>query len=240
MANHRTGTYLNCQNCSKSIYIIKSRIGESKRHFCSLKCVSVFTAPQRAKKLSKKIYPFTLENKCLCCGGDIVIKNSSFDKRRRVHCSYSCVTRYRNLTNNPQNNPDARRKNSESKKGKPSYPKSKETREKLRQANLGSKSHFWQGGKTEELRKRRSNAEAREWRKKIFERDNYTCVLCGARSSKENHVVLNADHIKPWSLFPELRLEMSNGRTLCLPCHRNTETWGSKTSNKSREVFNEK
>lgn len=38
-------------------------------------------------------------------------------------------------------------------------------------------------------------------------------------------VVLNADHIKPFAYFPELRLELSNGRTLCVECHRKTPTF---------------
>lgn len=39
---------------------------------------------------------------------------------------------------------------------------------------------------------------------------------------------LEADHIKPYSLFPELRYEVDNGRTLCVDCHKKTPTWGKK------------
>lgn len=62
-----------------------------------------------------------------------------------------------------------------------------------------------------------------EWKKAVFERDNYTCQICKTRGVK-----LEADHIKPYEYFPELRLELSNGRTLCVPCHRQTPTWGRR------------
>jgi 5-methylcytosine-specific restriction endonuclease McrA len=39
---------------------------------------------------------------------------------------------------------------------------------------------------------------------------------------------LEADHIKPFCRFPELRLVVSNGRTLCKDCHRKTPTWGAR------------
>ncbi len=65
--------------------------------------------------------------------------------------------------------------------------------------------------------------EAKEWRKQVFERDNYTCQKCGLRSGNGKKVVLNADHIKPFAYFPELRYELSNGRTLCVECHNKTK-----------------
>lgn len=50
------------------------------------------------------------------------------------------------------------------------------------------------------------------------------CIQLCKYEGKEKEV----DHIKPFSLYPDLRFELSNGRTLCKPCHRNTETWGRK------------
>ena len=66
-------------------------------------------------------------------------------------------------------------------------------------------------------------AEDREWRTAVFIRDGFTCQICSKVGGR-----LQADHIKPFSQFPWLRHELSNGRTLCVPCHQKTETYGSK------------
>lgn len=76
-------------------------------------------------------------------------------------------------------------------------------------------------------RERKSN-KYKEWRLVVFERDNYTCQNCGIRSGNGKAVILNADHIKPFAYFPELRFELSNGITLCEECHRQTDTFGAK------------
>ncbi len=73
----------------------------------------------------------------------------------------------------------------------------------------------------------RHSPKYKAWRKKIFERDDYTCVKCGQRGGK-----LNADHIKSFARFPELRFELSNGRTMCIPCHKQTDTYGWKSRTK--------
>lgn len=84
---------------------------------------------------------------------------------------------------------------------------------------------MWRGGISSEHHRIRQSAEYKTWRKAVFERDNHTCQTCGMPGGN-----LEADHIKPFALFPELRFDVSNGRTLCRPCHRNTPTWGKKVS----------
>ena len=87
----------------------------------------------------------------------------------------------------------------------------------------GEKSNFWKGGITPINKIIRTSSEYKLWRKSVFERDNYTCIWCGIRGKE-----LNADHIKPFALFPELRFAIDNGRTLCRGCHQKTDTWGNR------------
>lgn len=61
----------------------------------------------------------------------------------------------------------------------------------------------------------RSSVEYRNWRTEVFKRDNYICQSCGKRGGD-----LQAHHIKRFSDYEELRLEISNGLTLCLECHK--------------------
>jgi len=75
----------------------------------------------------------------------------------------------------------------------------------------------WQGGITDENQKVRNSTEYSNWRKLVFERDNYTCQHCGKQG-----VELNAHHIMKFSTHHDLRLEVSNGLTLCVPCHKKT------------------
>lgn len=99
-----------------------------------------------------------------------------------------------------------------------------ETRLKMSEAHKGEKSYLWKGGITSEYIKIRGSLKYKLWREKVFERDNWTCLKCLKRGVK-----LNADHIKPFAFFPELRFKLLNGRTLCVNCHKKTNSFGKKT-----------
>lgn len=77
----------------------------------------------------------------------------------------------------------------------------------------------WRGGITPIHSKLRKTEELKEWRQKVFERDNWTCQKCGARSKANEYIRIEAHHIKPFAAFPELRLVIDNGLTLCKRCH---------------------
>lgn len=54
------------------------------------------------------------------------------------------------------------------------------------------------------------------WRKKVYERDNYKCQMPGCNGTCKK---LCAHHIKRWADCPPLRFVVSNGITLCQSCH---------------------
>lgn len=101
---------------------------------------------------------------------------------------------------------------------------------KMREAKLRNPVRYWLKGEgvTPLHEKLRRTDEYKQWRKSVFERDNYTCQECGIKSSIGINVFLHADHIKPFAFFPELRTTLSNGRTLCKQCHLKTNTWGRR------------
>jgi hypothetical protein len=107
----------------------------------------------------------------------------------------------------------------------------KKTEEQL-ENKRGIKNPAWKGGITPINYKIRNSQEYTDWRISVFKRDNYTCQECNGTG-----ITLNADHIKPFALFPELRLVIENGRTLCVPCHRKTDTYGGRVQMKKENLF---
>lgn len=103
----------------------------------------------------------------------------------------------------------------------------KKTKEHIEKARLAKLAFHDKVGRKIDLRKLlRNRKEYKDWRSSVYIRDNYTCQECGERGKE-----LNADHVKPWSLFPDLRFDIDNGRTLCVSCHKKTDTYGSKVRN---------
>ena len=63
------------------------------------------------------------------------------------------------------------------------------------------------------------SAEYKEWRKKVYIRDNFKCKMPGCISNSKQ---IAAHHIYPKKQFPEKQFDVSNGITLCKKCHEKT------------------
>lgn len=86
-----------------------------------------------------------------------------------------------------------------------------------------------------------------EWRNAVFARDDFACVLCNARG-----VFLEADHFPrrfvdivrdnsiediAGAMICDELWDVSNGRTLCQPCHRQTPTWGRRMDSEEKQKW---
>ncbi len=94
--------------------------------------------------------------------------------------------------------------------------RSDETKNKMKLAKLGKRgneTNNWQGGSSSKQYERKS-ADYAIWRVNILKRDDYYCQECGHKSTD-----LNVHHIDSFSDYPNKRLNMDNGITLCKDCH---------------------
>lgn len=104
----------------------------------------------------------------------------------------------------------------------------------LQESKKGANCIFWKGGIVSIKTAIRGCREYKEWRKAVFQRDDYTCKDCGIKGCE-----LNADHVKPFAIiYYQNNIQsledalncaefwnINNGRTLCVPCHKKTDTY---------------
>jgi|SRR3990167_1619074 len=202
-----------CVNCKKKIEIKNSwRLKKYKTFCCSRSCASVIF-----NKKNKN----GVEIKCLNCRKKFYISKSRINKKR--FCSRKCQAKW-NVGKIPKNTKGLKLGRGWNKGKK----MTKEWIDKLTKVRIGKpnlktrgKNHWnWNNGATKLSRALRQTLEYKIWRRKVFERDTYTCVICFKKGG-----LLQADHIKPFSLYPELRLDVNNGRTLCFTCHKKTDSF---------------
>jgi len=152
------------------------------------KCGKTFEAGKGNRRYCNKC----LIHICEVCGGEF--RSERINQR---FCSQSCngkVNAIKNLI--PQNG-------------------IKQTKERIGKRIRRGKDHYnWQGGITSENVSFRNSIEYKEWRNSVFERDGFTCQICGATD-----VHLHVHHLKPFADYPKLRLDSENGQTVCLICH---------------------
>jgi hypothetical protein len=187
---------------------------------------------------NKKIANF-YASRCVRCSNkrnmsnpDVRLKLSIANKGKQNTLGHKLTEEHKRKISNgnkgkkkPPRTEEHTRKQRESHIGKKA---SLETRKKISLALKGERGGGWRGGVTPINASIRHSLEYKLWRTAVFERDQYTCVWCGLTSGLGKAVVLNADHIKPFADYPELRFAIDNGRTLCVECHRTTDNYGGR------------
>lgn len=165
--------------------------------YCSFECWRIHSA---GKHLKTGAY-----GECFQCGEMFYVRG--YKMGRRAFCSQYCYAASRKPI--PKTCNECRKK---------FIARSKTARFCSHKCSKqGTNNPNWRGGIT----KRIVSAEDNAWRIRVFERDGYICQECGVRGGQ-----LQSHHIKPYADFPALRLDIDNGVTLCVPCHKKTPSYG--------------
>lgn len=77
----------------------------------------------------------------------------------------------------------------------------------------GENSHSWKGGVTEENERIRSSSLYKQFRQAVLEKDNHKCIICGSTEDLQVH------HIYPFSIYPDDRMRVETGVTVCAKHH---------------------
>ena len=171
---------------------------------CEICGIAFHVKPSREKKCharfcSWECFKTKKTKKCEVCGKKYKVQR--WEDKIRKHCSRKCYAK--------------------AQKKRPGYWLGKK-RPGLKLPHFykvgehcGADHPLWKGGITDQRNRDRNLLEIRRWKKKIFERDDYTCKICGKRGGR-----LVADHYPyPFYKYPEKRTKLSNGRTLCRECN---------------------
>ena len=153
---------------------------------------------------------------CLYCGKEIILKIKR-DIDRKKFCSRVCLGSYTVEFKLPSDHMSK------------IWPLGCTPEINLKKAHKGENHPGYIKDRTK--LKTRDKCGSPAWRKSVFERDNYICQKCGQRGGK-----LQAHHIKPYCAYPELRTELSNGVTLCIKCHKETDSYARKTIRNEKET----
>lgn len=181
-----------CKHCGEAFTRPDSYTNNNvwqKKQFCSRAC----------RGLSDRK---SVEKECKSCNKKILVMPYELSgKAVKKYCSIECRSTTRKLMKVTE---ETRKKLSEAQKA----------RTDVRVSLSGEKHWNWKGGLGTKRHQEMARKEYKEWRKCVFERDNYTCQIC-----EQYGGVLHADHIQKWSANETLRYAVENGRTLCVPCH---------------------
>lgn len=189
-----------CEMC-KGVFECAAYLKGKSGRFCSSSC-----SAKRQKKIPRLTRP------CDFCHKEYKYEKIKNGKTR--YCSRICQNRFQafQLKGKPIKI-GTKLKISKGNKGK-KHPKLAEYNRQ--NPKKGALSTNWKGGITPENKRIRHQREYIQWRNNVFARDNWICQDCSQRGGN-----LEAHHVRPFALFPALRFDIDNGRTLCKPCHSN-------------------
>lgn len=218
---------INCIICGKERILNNSEHNIKKIKCCSMTCSGIL----------RRGRPKTPEEKLKNSTAHLGIKRPPFTAEHLLKLSIAHKGKPSYIRTD-----EIRKNMSLAHKGKPGRKWTEEQKEHMRNKMKGSNSPSWKGGKILKKEALRNHSLHKQWHKNVFERDNYTCQGCGKIGGylEVHHIVSLADivepfvHIQDWNEFMDkvwklpIMTDISNGKTLCIPCHKETDSYGPK------------
>ena len=187
-----------CAFCKKEKMVKPSKLKINKQFFCNYSCKTNFQKGKPTWNKGMKLTPHTLEHIAKIrdsCKKNLKLRFTQFKKGHNWTDKAKqkrIDTLKRNGTLSGKNNPMFGRN--------------------------GALNPNWQGGISYWRKKYYNSIPYKKWRNAVFKKDGYTCQMCGnVHTNKEN--TIHAHHIKSFARYPNFRLDVNNGLTLCKSCH---------------------
>lgn len=225
-----------CDGCGKDIKTYKYKIENQKYIFCSNECYK----QNIGKFFEGKNNPNYIEEEnraCMQCGTNIKRKPGQFNNK--WFCSKTCSSKYnakfkenKKVVSCDYCGKEVKRAKSQF-NGKHSVYCSRECQHKgWSILYSGENSPIYNHDKPlEERLIERKYVDYYEWRRQVYEKDNYTCQCCD--DNRGGNLV--AHHILNYSEHDELRTDVNNGITLCKTCHKLFhDTYGYRNNNEEQ------
>ncbi len=258
-----------CIVCSKNFVISASKGRNTLGRYCSRKCFTKGKIKKIVKHCEVCGAKFTAVPSQIKMGKGRYCSKKCFDKvPKKPHCGFQKGHKFWDHPNvrkvwierkgiipkaafkkgfTPWNkgkygiySNEYRKKMSESRKGKHYSPNTE-----FKSTNIGKNAPSWKGGITDLHDWIRTLSEYKEWRKAVFQRDNYTCQKCGEKRNihahhKKTFSKMLFEFLKQYDQFSPIedketlvRLatkyepfwDINNGQTLCKKCHKKTGTY---------------
>jgi len=209
-----------CLLCGKKFIVLPC---QSFRKYCSRKCA--FASPKRSQSIISSLKEFAKTDRA---------------KEMRQKTKETCIKRFTGIS--------YKKRYGEKRANEIIKKQSDSTKENLPittfkkglvpwnkgikwEAMSGENNPCWRGGISKIGQVFRSSPEYGRWRSKIFRKDNWTCKKCG-----ETGIRLIAHHILNFAEHFEIRLNIDNGITFCVPCHKEFHNIYGRENNNQEQI----
>jgi endogenous inhibitor of DNA gyrase (YacG/DUF329 family) len=231
----------NCDGCKKEILVVPYKVESQKHIFCSNECYKqhigkFYTGPDNPNYT-------TITVNCFECNKEFKRKPGTLSDSGRAFCTSKCYVKclikdssgekvIREKRGCPNCKKDLLLLPSQIKGKANVYCSRKCKNEYITVLYSGENHPSYNPNLTDENRfDSRHYPEYIEWRRSVYERDDFTCQCCG--DNKGGNLI--AHHIYNYKEYKDIKTNIDNGITLCKTCHIDFHnTFGYRNNNEEQ------